>query len=128
MKFTQLLAALKGGSTLNTPPLKERRKSERVPAQEPAVLCWKDHLDLPTSLPVTLMNVSSGGVAFSCPEHLSPGQAIVIETATRCLDCVVRHVRTMSRGYYMGAEIISSSAGTGLKSSIKDLADDLSQE
>ncbi len=128
MKFTKLLTALKGRSTLNGPPLEERRKSERAPAQEPAVLSWKDHLDLRKSLLVTLVNVSSGGVAFSSPEHLSTGHAIVIETATRCLNCVVRHVRTTSTGYYMGAEVIATSIGTGLMPSIMNLPDDLSQE
>lgn len=120
--LSQLLTALKESPITARLAERDRRTSERVPAQEPAVLRWKDHLALDRSLEVTVVNVSSGGVAFSGSEHLNKGQLISVETTSRTLECVVRHVRATSRGYYMGAEVLSSSAGRGMLASIKKLA------
>lgn len=102
--------------------VRQRRRSERVPAQEPAVLRWKDHLQLERSLNVTVVNVSHGGVAFSGRERLEKRQMISLETATRTLDCVVRHIRATTSGFYIGAEVLSSSQGRDMLASVKRLA------
>jgi hypothetical protein len=121
MKLIEMLAVLKRGPGPGAAAEVDRRASDRVPAQEPAVLCWKDHLELPRSLQVVVVNVSSGGVAFSSCEHLHPGQLISLETGSSLRDCVVRHVRTTGRGYYIGAEIVSRSNGSNMLSSVKQL-------
>jgi hypothetical protein len=120
MNFIQMLTSLTGQAA----PPKERRKHQRNPAHERAVVCWKDHLGLPKAHSITIVNVSSGGVAFASPEHLQQGQAITISTADRSLDCVVRHVRKTGRGYYLGAEVMAVSRGGDAMSAIRDLEED----
>jgi hypothetical protein len=119
MNFIQVLTSLTGRAA---PPV-ERRKHERRPAHERAVVCWKDHLGLPKAHSITIVNVSTGGVAFASPDHLPVSQAITITTANRSLDCVVRHIRKTSRGYYAGAEVISVSDGDDAMAAIRDLAE-----
>ena len=119
MNFNQVLASLTGRAA----PFVERRKDERRPAQEKAVMCWKDHLGLPKAQSITIVNVSSGGVAFASPDHLPKGQVVTITTSNRSLDCVVRHVRKTSRGYYAGAEVTSVSSGDDAMSAIRELAE-----
>ena len=119
MNFIQVLTSLTGRAA----PLGERRKHERSPAHERAVVCWKDHLGLPKAHSITIVNVSTGGVAFASPDHLPKGQAITIVTATRSLDCVVRHVRKTGRGYYLGAEVTATSSGKHAMSAIRNLAE-----
>lgn len=120
MNFIQMLNSLTG----RTPPLGERRKHERSPAHERAIVCWKDHLGLPKAHSITIVNVSKGGIAFASPDHLSIDQTITIVTADRSLDCVVRHVRKTGRGYYLGAEVMAVSMGDAAMSAIRDLAED----
>jgi hypothetical protein len=120
MNFIQVLTSLTGRAA----PLGERRKHERSPAHERAVVCWKDHLGLPKAHSITIVNVSTGGVAFSSPDHLPVGQAITIVTSNRSLDCVVRHVRKTARGYYAGAEVTAVSRGEEAMSAIRALAED----
>lgn len=123
MNFIQMLASLTGRAA----PPSERRKQERSPVHERAVVCWKDHLALPKAHSITIVNVSSGGVAFASPDHLAKGQAITIVTANRSLDCIVRHVRKTGRGYYLGAEVTAVSTGDGAMSAIRDLAEDAAE-
>ena len=120
MNFIQVLTSLTGRAA----PLDERRKHERSPAHERAVVCWKDHLGLPKAHSITIVIVATGGVAVASPEHLPVGQAAAITTASRSLDCGVRHVRKTSRGYYVGAEVISASDGDDAMSAIRKLAED----
>ena len=119
MNFIQVLNSLTGRVA---PPV-ERRKHERSPAHERAVVCWKDHLGLPKAHSITIVNVSTGGVAFASPDHLAKGQAISIVTSNRSLDCVVRHVRKTGRGYYLGAEVTAVSQGDDAMSAIRHLAE-----
>ena len=119
MNFNQVLTSLAGRAA----PPAERRKHERRSAHERAVVCWKDHLGLPKAHSITIVNVSTGGVAFASPDHLPVGQVIAITTANRSLDCVVRHIRKTSRGYYAGAEVMSISDGAGAMAAIRDLAE-----
>jgi len=120
MNFIQVLNSLTG----RVAPPAERRKDERSPVHERAVVCWKDHLGLPKAHSITIVNVSKGGVAFSSPDHLPKGHVITITTANRSLDCVVRHVRKTGRGYYAGAEVTSVSGGDDAMSSIRDMAEE----
>lgn len=120
MNFIQVLTSLTGRAA----PVAERRKHERSPAHERAVVCWKDHLGLPKAHSITIVNVSKGGVAFASPDHLSAGQVITVTTANRSLDCVVRHVRKTGRGYYAGAEVMSTSDGDDAMSAIRGMAED----
>ncbi len=120
MNFIQVLTSLTGRAV----PFVERRKHERSPAHERAVVCWKDHLGLPKANNITIVNVSTGGVAFASPDHLSKDQVITIVTANRSLDCVVRHVRKTGRGYYLGAEVTAVSEGDDAMSAIRGLAED----
>ncbi|MDA0205568.1 MAG: PilZ domain-containing protein [Acidobacteria bacterium] len=123
MNFIQVLNSLTGRAA----PPGERRKHERSPAQERAVVCWKDHLGLPKAHSISIVNVSIGGVAFASPDHLPVGQVITITTANRSLDCVVRHVRKTGRGYYAGAEVLSISADDDAMSAIRELAEDVGE-
>ena len=120
MNFIQMLTSLTGRAA----PFVERRKHERSPAHERAVVCWKDHLALPKAHSITVVNVSKGGVAFASPDHLPKGQVITITTADRSLDCVVRHVRKTGRGYYVGAEVMAVSHGKDAMSAIRNMAED----
>jgi hypothetical protein len=120
MNFMQVLTSLTGRAI----PFVERRKEERSSAHERAVVCWKDHLGLPKAHSITIVNVSSGGVAFASPDHLPKGQVITITTSNRSLDCVVRHVRKTDRGYYAGAEVMSVSASDDAMSAIREMAED----
>lgn len=120
MNFIKVLTSLTGRAA----PPGERRKQERSAAHERAVVCWKDHLSLPKAHSITIVNVSSGGVAFASPDHLPKGQAITVVTANRSLDCIVRHVRKTGRGYYLGAEVTAVSTGDDAMSAIRDLAED----
>jgi hypothetical protein len=122
MNFIKLLTALKSESAPAAPTV-ERRKHERSPAHERAIVCWKDHLGLPKANNITIVNVSKGGVAFACPDHLWVNQAITITTANRSLDCVVRHVRKTGRGYYLGAQVTAVSTGDDAMSAIRELAE-----
>jgi PilZ domain len=119
MNFIQALTSLAGRAA----PTGERRKHERSPAHERAVVCWKDHLGLPKAHSITVVNVSSGGVAFASPEHLDVGQSISVTTSNRSLDCVVRHVRKTGRGYYLGAEVKAVSTGDDAMAAIRKLAE-----
>ena len=90
-------------------------------------MCWKDHLGLPKAHSITIVNVSTGGVAFASPDHLPVGQVITVTTANRSLDCVVRHVRKTGRGYYAGAEVKSISGVDDAMSAIRDLAEEVGE-
>lgn len=105
-------------------PPKERRHEERIPAHERAVVCWKDHLGLPKAHSITIVNVSNSGVAFASPDHVPVGQVISITATTRSMDCIVRHVSTTPRGYYLGAQVVFRSGTEHTMSAIKDLAEE----
>jgi len=87
----------------------ERRRSPRVPIRSGATAVR------PVSMPVRLLDLSSGGILLSCPDPLPPGPTsrITARLGSRPLDAEldVRHVSTRwdprIGGYRVGGRFVA---------------------
>ncbi len=119
MPVRKIIDRLRGSAST---AVDNRRAEERVPTHERAVVSWRDHLGLAKADSITIVNVSSRGVAFSCSDQIEIGRMVTVTTANRTLDAVVRHARATGRGFYVGVEVLSAASQNTTSESIRAMA------
>ena len=107
-------------------PREERRRHRRQPAQEPVMVYWQGKFGLPCESSAELRNISAGGFAIELTEKFDVGSVVVVKTAERSLQCIVRHVQQHSDSFLAGLEVLSSSDGSSSARSLEGLSSALS--
>jgi hypothetical protein len=100
----------------------DHRRDPRRPAQTVVLIYWLDNTGLPCDACAVIRDVSARGFGIETDRCFPVGQALTIRTATRSLECVVRHMQEYPNSFLAGLEVLSSSDGSSLESSLANLS------
>ena len=100
----------------------ESRRYPRSPAQTVVLIYWLDDRGLPCDACAVIRDVSARGFGIETDQNFLVGQALTIRTAERSLQCVVRHMQEYPSSFLAGLEVVASSDGSSLESSLANLA------
>jgi hypothetical protein len=67
-------------------------------------------------------DVSANGFGICCAEPFEVGEAVTVRAPGRSLQCEVRHCRSEGTLFSVGLEVLSSSDGTNLQLSLRELS------
>lgn len=100
----------------------DHRRDPRHPAQTVVLIYWLDDTGLPCDACAVIRDVSARGFGIETDRCFAVGQSLTIRTAANSLECVVRHMQEYPNSYLAGLEVLSSSDGSSLESSLAKLS------
>jgi hypothetical protein len=66
--------------------------------------------------------VSANGLGICCVEAFEVGDAVTVRAPGKSIQCEVRHCRPEGAMFSVGLEVLSSSDGTDIQVSLRDLS------
>ncbi|MDA0205965.1 MAG: PilZ domain-containing protein [Acidobacteria bacterium] len=100
----------------------DHRRDPRHPTQTVVLIYWLDDGGLPCDSCAVIRDVSARGFGIETDKYFPVGQALTIRTADSSLECVVRHMQEYPNSFMAGLEVLSSSDGSSLESSLSNLS------
>jgi hypothetical protein len=100
----------------------DHRRHPRHAAQTVVLIYWLDLTGLPCEACAVIRDVSARGFGVETDQCFTVGQALTIRTALSSLECVVRHMQEYPNSFLAGLEVLSSSDGSSLESSLANLS------
>jgi hypothetical protein len=100
----------------------DHRHDPRSPAQTVVLIYWLDDAGLPCDACAVIRDVSARGFGIETDRLFTVGQSLTIRTADSSLECVVRHMQEYPNSFLAGLEVLSSSDGSSLESSLANLS------
>lgn len=100
----------------------DHRRDPRRPAQTVVLIYWLDDAGLPCDACAVIRDVSARGFGIETDRRFTVGQSLTIRTADNSLECVVRHMQEYPNSFLAGLEVLSSSDGSLLESSLANLS------
>jgi hypothetical protein len=115
-------AAPPSSTQVAQPTEADLRRHPRHPAQTVVLIYWLDAGGLPCEACAVIRDVSARGFGIETDRCFPVGQSLTIRTAANSLECVVRHMQEYPNSFLAGLEVLSSSDGSSLESSLANLA------
>ena len=116
----------KTDSLISTPAVpstqSDHRRDPRRPAQTVVLIYWLDITGLPCEACAVIRDVSARGFGIETDQCFPVGRRLTIRTAASSLECVVRHMQVFPSSFLDGLEVLSSSDGSSLESSLANLS------
>lgn len=69
----------------------------------------------------TVRDASASGLGLTCREPFAAGDIVTVRAPGRSLQCIVRHSRPDGDLYTVGLELLSTSDGTDIQGSLREL-------
>lgn len=102
--------------------VKERRRDVRFEAAFDVRISKSDDSARRIATDAWVRNVSANGLGVSCPDPFEVGDAVTVRAPGKSLQCEVRHCRAEGAMFTIGLELLSSSDGTDIQVSLRDLS------
>jgi hypothetical protein len=100
----------------------DHRRDPRRPAQTVVLIYWLDDAGLACDACAIIRDVSARGFGIETDQCFPVGQSLTIRTVDNALECVVRHMQEYPNSFLAGLEVLSSSDGSSLESSLASLS------
>ena len=101
--------------------LKERRRADRFEAAFDAAISKPGDAARRTATDAWVRDVAATGLGICCAEPFEVGDAVTLRTPGKSLHCEVRHCRAEGALFSVGLEVLSSSDGTDIQVSLREL-------
>ena len=108
--------------TVTASKLNDLRRDPRYPSQTVVLINWTDAQGFPCDACAVIRDVSARGFGIETDQQFPIGQPLTIRTAVNSLECVVRHLQEYPNSFLAGLEVLSSSDGSALESSLANLS------
>ena len=108
--------------TVTASKLNDLRRDPRYPSQTVVLIYWTDARGFPCDACAVIRDVSARGLGIETDQQFPIGQPLTIRTAVNSLECVVRHLQEYPNSFLAGLEVLSSSDGSALESSLANLS------
>lgn len=108
--------------TVTASKLNDLRRDPRYPSQTVVLIYWTDARGFPCDACAVIRDVSARGFGIETDQQFPIGQPLTIRTAVNSLECVVRHLQEYPNSFLAGLEVLSSSDGSALESSLANLS------
>jgi hypothetical protein len=102
--------------------IKERRGAARFDAAFDVTIWKTDDATRRIATDAWVRDVSASGLGICCAESFEVGDAVTVRAPGKSLRCEVRHCRPEGALFSMGLEVLSSSDGTDIQVSLRDLS------
>jgi hypothetical protein len=102
--------------------IKERRGAARFDAAFDVTIWKTDDATRRIATDAWVRDVSASGLGICCAESFEVGDAVTVRAPGKSLQCEVRHCRPEGALFSMGLEVLSSSDGTDIQVSLRDLS------
>ena len=86
----------------------EQRRDRRIPTELDVELTWIDAFGFESSASAVVKDISARGLGIQSPERRPGGSRLNVASGENSMRCVVRHVRSVAEGFYLGLEILPS--------------------
>ena len=100
----------------------ERRRTHRFEAAFDVRISKTDDATRRIATDAWVRDVSAHGLGICCAESFEVGDAVTVRAPGRSLQCEVRHCRAEGLLFSVGLEVVSSSDGTNLQVSLRELS------
>ncbi len=104
----------------NAAKITERRIAERFTAAFD-VQVFMTTEDRRVDAEAWVRDLSANGMGMVCDEEFQSGDILTVRAPGRSLQCEVRHCRPEGAMFFIGLELLSSSDGTDIQVSLRDL-------
>ena len=102
--------------------IKERRGAARFDAAFDVTISKTDDATRRIATDAWVRDFSASGLGICCAEPFEVGDAVTVRAPGKSLQCGVRHCRPEGALFSMGLEVLSSSDGTDIQVSLRDLS------
>ena len=102
--------------------VKERRGADRFEAAFDVTISKTDDATRRIAAEAWVRDVSAHGLGICCADRFEVGDAVTVRAPGKSLQCEVRHCRAEGALFSMGLEVLSSSDGTDIQVSLRDLS------
>ena len=102
--------------------VKERRRNDRFEAAFDVRISKTDDTTRRIATDAWVRDVSANGLGMCCAEPFDVGDAVTVRVPGKSLQCEVRHCRAEGTLFSVGLEVLSSSDGTDIQVSLRDLS------
>jgi hypothetical protein len=100
----------------------ERRRAARFDAAFDVIISKTDDGARRIATDAWVRDVSAHGLGVSCAHAFEVGDAVTVRAPGKSLQCEVRHCRAEGAMFSVGLEVLSSSDGTDIQVSLRDLS------
>jgi hypothetical protein len=102
--------------------IKERRGAARFEAAFDVAVSKTDDATRRIATDAWVRDVSASGLGICCAVRFEVGDAVTVRAPGKSLQCQVRHCRPEGALFSIGLEVLSSSDGTDIQGSLRDLS------
>jgi hypothetical protein len=102
--------------------VKERRRAVRFEAAFDVGISKTNDSTRRIAIDAWVRDVSANGLGICCVEAFEVGDAVTVRAPGKSLQCEVRHCRPEGAMFSVGLEVLSSSDGTDIQVSLRDLS------
>lgn len=99
----------------------ERRRHDRFDATFDVRISMTNATGRRVETEAWVQDVSASGLGLSCGEPFAAGDVVTVRAPGRSLQCEVRHARRDGELFLLGLELLSSSDGTDIQGSLREL-------
>ena len=99
----------------------ERRRHDRFDAAFDVRISMTNATGRRVETEAWVQDVSASGLGLYCGEPFSAGDVVTVRAPGRSLQCEVRHARRDGELFLLGLELLSSSDGTDIQGSLREL-------
>jgi hypothetical protein len=100
----------------------ERRRAARFEAAFDVSISKTDDATRRSATDAWVRDVSANGLGICCAIPFEIGDTVTVRAPGRSLQCEVRHCRAEGALFSVGLEVLSSSDGTNLQVSLRELS------
>ena len=86
----------------------EKRRHRRIPTNLSVEVTWIDAFGFENAAAAVVKDISAGGFGIESYQSRPVGSRLTVATRTNSMRCVVRHLRAVRDGFYLGLEILPS--------------------
>lgn len=102
--------------------VRERRRDARFEAAFDVRISKTDDAARRIATEAWVRDVSANGLGICCLEPFEVGDAVTVRAPGKSLQCEVRYCRAEGAMFSIGLELLSSSDGTDIQVSLRDLS------
>ena len=102
--------------------VKERRSGTCFEAAFDVSISKTDDASRRIAADAWVRDVSANGLGICCPDPFEVGDAVTVRAPGKSLQCQVRQCRAEGALFSTGSELLSSSDGTDIQVSLRDLS------